>query len=167
MADGRMHAAFVSPYDVRDALERLAEDGVDREDIEIRSSAPLDHDVFPEGAGVHSRMPLMAVLGALVGGTALFSLVKFTSEAYPLPTGGQPIVALPPAGVITFEGVAIGAILCTVATVLYECGLPGLWSEGTGPLDHHLADDHVLVTVKCDEEASTAWAEKALETARG
>ena len=166
MSKGRMHAAFASPYDVRNALKRLTADGVAARDVEVRSSAPLDHDVFPDGAGVHSRMPWMALLGALLGGTGFFMMVKLTSEAYPLPTGGMPIVALPPAGVITFEGVAIGAIICTVATVLYECGLPGLWSSGTGPLDHHLADDHVLVTVTCDEGASTAWATGALETAR-
>jgi hypothetical protein len=29
-----------------------------------------------------------------------------------------------------------------------------------------LADDHVLVTVTCEEGASMAWAAKALETAR-
>jgi hypothetical protein len=165
MANGRLHAVFESPYEVRDALARLAQDGVKARDIEIRSSAPLDHDVFPDGAGVHSRMPWMAMLGALLGGTAFFLLVKLTSEAYPLPTGGMPIVALPPAGVITFEGVAIGAIICTVATVLYESGLPGFGTVA-GPLDHHLADDHVLVTVRCDEGASTAWTSGALESAR-
>jgi hypothetical protein len=163
---GRIHAAFVSPYDVRDALDRLEQDGVATRDVEIRSSAPLDHDVFPESHAVHSRTPWMALAGAIVGGTGLFSLVAWSSSVYPLPTGGMPIVALPPAGIITFEGVAIGAILCTVATVFYECGLPGLWSAGTGPLDHHLADDHVLVSVRCDESASTEWAAKALETVR-
>jgi hypothetical protein len=167
MSDGRLHAVFASPYDVRDALEVLGRDGVQRKDIEVRSSAPLDHDVFPDGAGVHSRMPWMALLGAVLGGVAFFLMVKLTSQAYPLPTGGMPIVALPPAGVITFEGVAIGAIICTVATVLFECGLPGLWSAGTGPLDHHLADDHVLVSVKCEEGASTSWTASALETSRG
>lgn len=161
----RMHAVFGSPYDVRAALERLESDGFTRADIEIRSSAPLDHDVFPESHSVHSRMPLMATLGAFLGGTAFFLMVKLTSEAYPLPTGGMPLVPLPPAGVITFEGVAIGAILCTVGTVLYECGLPGLRKKA-GPLDHRLADDHVLVSVKCDEQASTEWAAGALETAR-
>ena len=161
----RMHAVFASPYDVRDALERLESDGFTTNDIEIRSSAPLDHDVFPDRHSVHSRMPWMATLGAFLGGTAFFFMVKLTSEWYPLPTGGKPIVALPSAGVITFEGVAIGAILCTVATVLFECGLPGFRSKA-GPLDHHLADDHVLVTVKCDDAASTAWAAGALETAR-
>jgi hypothetical protein len=164
VADDRLHAAFESPYDVRDALTRLAAEGVADADIEVRSSAPLDHDVFPDGHGLHSRMPWMALGGAIVGGIAFFSLVKFTSEAYPLPTGGMPIVALPPAGVITFEGVAIGAILCTVATVLYECGLPA-WKR-RGPLDHYLADDCVLVAVKCGDEASRAWAEKAVEIAR-
>lgn len=167
MPEGRLHAVFESPYDVRDALERLHADGVTDKDIEVRSSAPLDHDVFPESHKVHSRMPWMALLGALTGGTAFFMMVKLTSEAYPLPTGGMPIVPLPSTGVITFEGVAIGAIVCTVLTVLYECGLPGLWSAGTGPLDHHLADDHVLVSVKCDESAPTSWTTGALETARG
>ena len=92
-------------------------------------------------------------------------MVKFTSEAYPLPTGGMPIVPLPTSGIITFEGMAIGAILMTVGTVLFECGLPGLRSVA-GPLDHHLADDHVLITVQCGEDASTVWADGALETAR-
>lgn len=165
MATGRVHAVFDSPYDVRDALERLESDGFTHADIEIRSSAPLDHDVFPGSHSVHSRMPLMATLGAFLGGTAFFLMVKLTSEAYPLPTGAMPIVALPPAGVITFEGVAIGAIICTVATVLFECGLPGMRAKA-GPLDHHLADDHVLVSVRCDEGASTEWAAAAVETAR-
>lgn len=163
---GRTHAVFVSPYDVREALDRLEQDGRSRKDVEVRSSAPLDHDVFPKSYSVYSRMPWMALTGAVLGGTGLFSLVAWSSTHYPLPTGGMPLVALPPAGVITFEGVAIGAIIFTVATVLKECGLPGLWSAGTGPLDHHLADDHVLVTVRCPEDASTEWAAKALETAR-
>jgi hypothetical protein len=164
MAGDRLHAAFRSSSDARLALNRLAQDGVPPTDIEVRSSVPLEHDVAPAGSKIKSRVPWMALGGALLGGTAFFSLVKFTSEAYPLPTGGMPIVALPPAGVITFEGVAIGAILATVATVLYEAALPGL--KGAGPLDHHLALDHVLVTVRCDEGASTAWTANALETVR-
>jgi hypothetical protein len=163
---GRTHAVFVSPYDVRDALDRLEQDGVATSDIEVRSSAPLDHDVFPHSHAVHSRMPWMALTGAVLGGTGLFSLVAWSSSVYPLPTGGMPIVAVPTTGIITFEGIAIGAILCTVATVLYECGLPGFRSAGAGPLDHHLADDCVLVTVRCTDDASLDWAEKAAETAR-
>lgn len=161
---GTLHAAFATPEEVRSALRRLGEDGVAPEDIEVRSSVPLEHDIMPIGSKIGSRVHWMAVFGAFLGGGGLFTLVKLTSEAYPLPTGGMPIVALPPAGVITFEGVAIGAILFTVATVLYECGLPGL--DAPGPLDEHLAEDHILVSVRCDEGASQAWAAEALETSR-
>jgi hypothetical protein len=164
MAD-RLHAAFRTSSEARLALNRLSQDGVAPQDIEVRSSVPLEHDIVPVGAKVKSRVPWMALTGGVLGGTAFFSLVKFTSEAYPLPTGGMPIVALPAAGVITFEGVAIGAIIATVATVLFEAALPSL--KAPGPLDHHIALDHVLVSVRCDEGASTAWTVNALETARG
>jgi hypothetical protein len=159
-----LHAVFASPAGARDALDQLSRDGVQADDIVVRSSTPLGHDVVPAGVKLHSRVFRIAAMGGLLGGTAFFFLVKLTSEAYPLPTGGMPIVPAPPAGVITFEGVAIGAILCTVATVLYECGLPS-WKR-RGPLDHYLADDCVLVTVRCSEDASTSWTAKAVETER-
>ena len=155
---------MATPDDAREALRILGADGVPTSAIEVRSSVPLAHDLHAIGDKITSKVHWMAVLGAFLGGSALFSLVKFTSEAYPLPTGGMPIVSLPPAGVITFEGVAIGAILCTVGTVLYECGLPRL--KGLGPLDQHLAEDHVLVAVECEDGAPEAWTANALETER-
>jgi hypothetical protein len=166
MAEAYLHAAFRTPAEARVALNRLGQDGVAPENVEVRSSVPLEHDVHPVGATIRSKIPWTSLAGAILGGTAFFMMVKLTSEAYPLPTGGQPIVALPPAGVITFEGVAIGAVLTTVATVLLECGLPAFRKQ-PGPLDHHIALDHVLVSVKQDEGASTAWAAQAIETARG
>jgi hypothetical protein len=165
MANGYLHAAFRTSAEARVALNRLGQDGVGAEKVEIRSSVPLEHDIVPMGGGVKSKIPWTSLAGAVLGGIAFFLMVKLTSEAYPLPTGGQPIVALPPAGIITFEGVAIGAVLTTVATVLLECGLPA-FRKTPGPLDHHIALDHVLVSVKCDEGASTAWAAQAIETAR-
>jgi hypothetical protein len=165
MASAVLHAAFRTSAEACVALNRLGQDGVKHENIEIRSSVPLEHDMVPDGGGVKSKIPWTSLVGAALGGTAFFMMVKLTSEAYPLPTGGQPIVALPPAGVITFEGVAIGAVLTTVATVLLECGLPA-WRKKPGPLDHHIALDHVLVSVSCDESASTAWTAQAIETAR-
>ncbi len=168
-----LHAAFDSTSDVQDALEQLAEAGVTASEIEVRSSIPLPHDVCPVGLEVRSRVPLMAVLGGMLGGSAAFLLTSFTSHDYPLPTGGMPIVPLPTAGVITFEGLALGAILCTVATVFYECRLPrldGMLGGGglggrlggqPGPLDQHLAAGSIIVTAMSREGASEAWAAKA------
>ena len=63
-----LHAVFTSPAGARDALARLAADGVAAGDIEVRSSIPLDHDVRPPGAEVRSRVPYMAILGGVIGG---------------------------------------------------------------------------------------------------
>jgi hypothetical protein len=161
----RLHAAFASTNDARDCLDRLARANVPAEDIEVRSSAPLWDDIRPAGLKLHSRVVLMAVLGGLLGGTAFFLMVEISSRLYPLRTGGFPIVALPAAGIITFEGVAIGAIISTAATVVYECRLPSL--SPPGPLDHYLADDYILVSVRCAEDAPTDWTAGAIETARG
>ena len=158
-----LHAAFDSPSDAKHALAQLAEAGVPASDIEVRSSIPLPHDVRPVGLEVRSRVPLMAVLGGMLGGSAAFLLTSFTSRDYPLPTGGMPIVPLPTAGVITFEGLALGAILCAVATVFYECRLPSL-GRRPGPLDQHLAAGSIIVAAKSTDGASEAWAAKATAT---
>ncbi len=162
-----LHAAFDSPSDAKHALEQLAEAGVPAGDIEVRSSIPLPHDVRPVGLEVRSRVPLMAVLGGMLGGSAAFLLTSFTSRDYPLPTGGMPIVPLPTAGVITFEGLALGAILCAVGTVFFECRLPrlgGMLGGHPGPLDQLLAAGSIIVAAKSDEGASAAWAAKATAT---
>lgn len=157
-----VHAVFATPSDARDALRKLAEEGVRADDVEVRSSAPLEE--LPSLVPKHrSRVPLMAVLGGLVGGTVAFLLASLTAKAYPLPTGGMPIVPLPPSGIITFEGVAVGAILFTVATVFYEGGLLRPRSR-PGRLDGHLAAGHVLVSVRADEVTSGDWASKAVAT---
>ena len=162
-----LHAAFDSTSDAKDALEQLANAGVTASEIEVRSSIPLPHDVSPVGLEVRSRVPLMAVLGGMLGGSAAFLLTSFTSRDYPLPTGGMPIVPLPTAGVITFEGLALGAILCAVATVFFECRLPrlgGMFGGRPGPLDQHLAAGSIIVAAKSSEGASAAWATKATAT---
>lgn len=79
----------------------------------------------------------------------------------------MPIVPLPTAGVITFEGLALGAILCTVATVFFECRLPrlgGMLGGESGPLDQLLAAGSIIVAAKSGEGASHAWAAKATAT---
>ena len=163
VAESWLHAVFTSPSDVRRALGQLAESGIAASDIEVRSSIPLEHDLRPAGLELRTRVHYMAVLGGLLGGTAAFLLTSLTSRAYPLPTGGMPIVPPLTSAVITFEGVAIGALLCTVATVLYECRLPRLRTR-PGPLDQHLAGGSIILVVRSSDVASQEWASNALAT---
>ena len=149
------HAVFTTGAQVREALTLLAQSGVEAADIEVRSSVPLDeHDVEPAGRAPRSRVPLMAMLGGVLGGVAAYLLVALTSRAYPLVTGGMPIVPLMSTAIIVFEVAAMGCILLTVATVLFECGLPRLaWHAG--PFDAELAAGKIVVAVR--GQAGREW----------
>jgi hypothetical protein len=158
-----VHAAFASAADARDALQKLATAGVQARDIEVRSSIPQP-DVQPVGSRPKTRVPLMAVVGGVVGGTSFFLLVALSSMAYPLPTGGMPIVPMMTTGIIVFEGTAIGAILCTVATVLIEGGLLRFRGTTPRPIDGYLAAGNIIVSVRSDDGATGDWTAQALAT---
>jgi hypothetical protein len=91
--------------------------------IEVMSCEPLEEDGFG-WEEQHTPMPWFAVLGALVGGTAGYALAAFTQRTYPLPTGGMPIVAMWPTGIVMYELTMLGAILATIVTFLIAAGLP-------------------------------------------
>jgi len=156
----RRYAVFDTLPNVRRALERLAADGVAAGDIEIRSMIPLGEDLVPAGIKLRSRVPLLAILGGVFGGSVGYYLATL-----PPAIGGLAAVSGPPIAVITFEGAAVGAILLCVATVLFECGLPRLrWSPG--PFDHHVAAGNIVVAVAVDGDENTTsdWASAALAT---
>lgn len=156
------HAVFATGSQVREALSLLSRGGIGPDDIEIRSSVPLDeHCIEPSGQRPRSRVPLLAVLGGVFGGVAAYLLVSLTARAYPLVTDGMPIVPLMSTAIIVFEGAAMGCILLTVATVLFECGLPRLaWKPG--PFDAELAAGTIVVTVR--GQPSLEWTADAVAT---
>lgn len=91
--------------------------------IVLMSSEPLEE----EGFGWEEQrtyMPWFAVLGALLGGTAGYTLAAFTQRVYPLPTGGMPLVAMYPSGIIMYELTMFGAIFTTIVTLLISARLP-------------------------------------------
>ena len=94
-----------------------------QESIIIISSEPLEG----EGLGWNEQrsfMPWLAVVGGLVGGTAGYALAAFTQRTYPLPTGGMPIVALWPTGIVIYELGMLGAILTAIVTFIITARLP-------------------------------------------
>jgi hypothetical protein len=92
------------------------------ESIRVISSEPLEEEIT--GKEKHSLMPWIAVLGGILGGTAGYALAAFTQRTYPLPTGGMPIVALWPTGIVIYELTMMGAILATIVTFLVTARLP-------------------------------------------
>ena len=89
------------------------------------SSEPFEEYSFAQGES-KSLMPWIAVAGGLIGGTCGFTLAWYTQVAYPLPliTGGMPVVAPWPTGIVTYELTMMGAIVATLITLLVSTRLP-------------------------------------------
>lgn len=139
-----LEVAFAEAAALRAFLAELAGAGVERDQIEVRSAFPLDN---LENAPPRRRSLVLpaALLGGLAGGVAAFLLASLTAQAYPLVTGGLPIVAGPPVAIVTYEGTALGVILATVAAVLLQGRL--LRRSRAGALDHHLAEGLMVVSL--------------------
>jgi len=91
--------------------------------IRVISSEPIEEEITAAGER-HSLMPWIAVAGGICGGIGGYALAAFTQRTYPLPTGGMPIVALWPTGIVIYELTMMGAILATIITFLITARLP-------------------------------------------
>ena len=160
----RIHAVFEHEAEVKRSLQGLVRRGMDLSAAEIRSSIPLEQANLLPGVRTRSRIPLMAISGGFLGGLLAFLLATLTAKAYPLITGGMPIVAFQPVGIITYEGTALGAILATVAGVFWEGRLPSFRCR-PGPLDHHVAEGKILLSLRCHDESAVENVKETLAEA--
>lgn len=78
---------------------------------DVRAAMPAPFPMLVEALGrPRSKLDRVTVAGALVGTGLGFALCIGTSLAWPLITGGKPIVSIPPFVIIAFElAVLIGA----------------------------------------------------------
>ncbi len=92
------------------------------ERITTLSSVPL-----PDGAVTRSRRPVrfqwLSVGGWFVGAGLGLALALITYLDYPLITGGEALISVPPAIIVTYEGSMFGAIVTTLIAAFATMGL--------------------------------------------
>jgi len=154
-----IEAAFEGESELASALDKLAEQGISGAAVEVRSSIPLSFRV--PGDKVRSRIHLAAIAGGLLGGTSVYLLASLTAKAYPIFTGHMALVPAPPTGIVTYEGVALGAVLSIFLAVLLEARLPRRYQRGK--LDHHVADGGMVVTLSCSDDRRESVLESLAE----
>lgn len=138
--------------DLQGVVEQLESGGIGRERIEVLTREPLPPSALPVRS---SRMSKVGVIGALLGlSAAAAGLITITLSAH-LRTGGMPLIAPLPLGVITYEMTLLAAILAIVAALFLGAGL------GPGrrvPPHPELRQDEAIVSVICggEDEAKRA-----------
>ncbi|MBI4458934.1 MAG: DUF3341 domain-containing protein [Acidobacteria bacterium] len=115
-------AEFEKPQDLLAGVRGVLQEGYRRVD----AYTPFPVDGLAEALGFrHTRVPLVTLLGGLVGGVSGYSLQYWTSVVdYPINVGGRPLHSWPAFIPVTFELSILGAALAAVLGMLALNGLP-------------------------------------------
>jgi hypothetical protein len=115
-------AEFHDPNELVAAAHRAYHEGYRR----MEAYSPLPIEELHEALGfAHTRLPLIVLLGGIIGGLSGFSLEWWASAiAYPLNVGGKPLFSWPAFIPVTFECTILGAALSAVFGMLALNGLP-------------------------------------------
>jgi len=135
------YGLFDRPDAAQRAYTALKRAGVASADITVVSGEP--YEAFEFSHRDHSMILFrLAMCGGIVGFLAAVALVRGTELAWPLVTGGMPIVAWYPNMVIIFEMTFLGAIVTTVVSLLVTSKLPKF---GASLYDPAVSDGKILV----------------------
>jgi hypothetical protein len=114
---------------------------------EILSPVPI-HGVEEVLGKKKSVIKRFTLIGAITGGTTGFLLAAITAVMFPHPTGGRPIITIPPYLIITYELTILFGILATVLGFLISARLPAIKERLYVP---EAAIDKFVVSVSCND----------------
>jgi hypothetical protein len=154
-----MYGLFEEPLAAQRAYTGLRRAGVAEADITVISVEPFEALEFSH----RDRSMILfrlAALGGVIGLLAALALTTGTEQAWPLVTGGMPIVAWWPNLVIIFEMTMLGAILTTVVSLLVTARLPAF---KRALYDPEVADGKILVGVPLGADRTPEVVRAALD----
>jgi Protein of unknown function (DUF3341) len=158
-----MYGLFPDPDSAERGMNALHRAGISSRRIVVMSPEPFDGYSFTR-MDERTPMPWLAAMGGLMGGILGFLLAWFTQVAYPYPliTGGMPLLAGWPTGIVTYELTMLGAVLTTVVTLLISTKLPN-WKPKL--YDPEVSHGKILIGVLDPSDASRAEIENRLRGA--
>ncbi|HEX8184166.1 MAG TPA: quinol:electron acceptor oxidoreductase subunit ActD [Blastocatellia bacterium] len=154
---------FDSADEAITAVDRLRGRGVPRSAITVMSSEPIHIESIESEKESKSRIGLFAIAGGFIGAASAITLTVWTSQSVDLVTGGMQIISPWPFGIITFELTALGAILFTLARMIYESRLAR--RERDAPYDEAVADGKVALSVNCSDDVTRKLVEELCKPA--
>jgi hypothetical protein len=157
-----IYGLFDEPDAAQRAYTSLKRAGVPSGDITVVSGEPFE--AFEFSHRDHSLILFrLALLGGIIGFISAVALTRGTELAWPLVTGGMPVVAWWPNLVIIFEMTMLGAIVTTVISLLVASRLPSFRQELYDPA---VSDGKILVGVPLSSGRSEEGVREALRSGR-
>ena len=154
-----MYGLFEEPQAAQRAYTGLKRAGVADAHITVISAEPFE--AFEFAHRDHSLILFrLAAAGGVVGLILAVWMTTGMERAWPLVTGGMPIVAWWPNLVIIFEMTMLSAILTTVVSLLVTAGLPG---GKRAMYDVEVSDGKILVGVPLSADRTADTIRRALD----
>lgn len=150
---------FNDPESALEAAGKLRGAGFVRP--EILSPIPI-HGIEEVLGPKVSVIKRFTFFGGIFGALAGFTLAAGTAVLYLHPTGGRPIIAIPPYLIITYEMTILCGILATVLGFLVSARFPAIRGRVYAP---EAAVNKFAVTVPCDSDERFSSADTILREA--
>jgi Alternative complex III, ActD subunit len=163
MSAGQVYALYESPIAAQRAVNGLRAAGVAERDIMVISSEPFEEYEFSHRDKANWLFPI-ASGGGVLGLSLGYWLTSMTEKAWPLNTGGMPIVAMWPNLIVMFELTMLGGILATVIALFITAVLP---RRRPDLYDTAVSDGYVLVGIDQPPPAPVDAIKGALAAAGG
>jgi hypothetical protein len=115
--------------EVTHAVDALRAMGISDRDISVISGVPFSDKMLGRPMS-WTRVPLIAMVGAVVGFLTAAFLNFGTPLLYPIRVGGMPYQSIPPAIVLQFELTMLGMLISTFIGVFVEMISPSFGPSG-------------------------------------
>jgi hypothetical protein len=136
-----IYGLYPGPDAAQLAVNNVRAAGVADAEIIVISSEPFEEYEFSHRDKA-TWLYWIAGGGGLLGFAAAYLLTSLTQQAWPIDTGGMPIVSPYPNAIVIFEMTMLGAILATVITLFITAKLP---NRGPRLYDPEVSDGYILV----------------------
>ena len=159
MANKSVLGLFVDENVVGDALSSLRKSGYKDNEFEVMTGSPYPEGTFGEAEPRHKlfRYP---IFGAVIGFTVALIITAGTQLAYPLVTGGKPILSIPPMLVIFYEMTLLFSVIVTIFGAMFESRLPKIFM---GAYDERIMTEGYIGVVVTVSESRIKKAEDTLK----
>ena len=141
---------YSDPNQAADAMDALKGAGFPLGTFDVLTGTPYPEGAFGEHVPQH-RLFRFPAFGAIIGFTLAIFLTAATQIAYPLVTGGKPILSLFAMLVILYEMSMLSAVISTVVGIVIESRLPNV---NPGVYDNRITEGLIGVVITTDDDKS-------------